>query len=347
MNGTWMVRLTISCLILINLLLFFYVQKWFGTMLLIISHILWPVIAAWLLHYLFVPLIEQMKKRNVSAGWATGIVFLTISLCFMITVVNVLPIVIKQWNEWQTQMPDWSYRAQSFINDFRDQSNSTNMTKRLMDQLMMKMETKIGDEINRVIMNIPETINVFLLLFMIPFLIYYFVRDRGLWSKRFSSLFPLRWKERLENFFIELDLKMGDYIRGQSLVCVLVGVTSYVGYIITGTPDALLLAIFVAVLNVIPYVGPLIALVPAWMVAMNHSWSMVLSVTIVNFICQMIEGYIVSPWILSKSIEIHPLAIMIALLVSAEFGGIFGLIMAIPLLILFKISIFHFKMEKK
>jgi predicted PurR-regulated permease PerM len=140
----------------------------------------------------------------------------------------------------------------------------------------------------------------------------------------------------------DIDQALGNYIRGQFLVCLIVGILAYIGYWIIGMPYPLLLASVVAVFNIIPYLGPFFGAAPAILMAFMVSWKMVLFVVIVNTICQILEGNVISPQVVGRTLHMHPLLIIFALLVGGEIAGVIGLILAVPLFAVMKVILQHF-----
>ena len=118
--------------------------------------------------------------------------------------------------------------------------------------------------------------------------------------------------------------------RGQLLVCLVVGILAYVGYMLIGLPYALLLASIVGLMNVIPYLGPFIGAAPAVLVGLSESWKLALFVVAVNVVVQILESNVVSPQIVGRTLKLHPLVIILALLIGGQLGGILGLILAVP-----------------
>ena len=108
-------------------------------------------------------------------------------------------------------------------------------------------------------------------------------------------------------------------------------------------PYALLLGVIIGVTNIIPYIGPIIGAVPAAIIAATISIKLVITIVIIIFVLQFLEGNVLSPLIVGKSLHIHPLFIMLALLLGGEFGGVLGLILAVPILAVVKISILHIR----
>jgi Predicted permease len=139
----------------------------------------------------------------------------------------------------------------------------------------------------------------------------------------------------------EIDAALGSYIRGQLLVSVCIGVTAYIGYLVIGMPYPLLMAAFVALFDIIPYLGPFLGALPALIMALTVSWKMVLLVIIVNTLCQFLESNVISPQVVGKSMNMHPLTIIFVLLVGGELAGVVGLLLAVPFYAAMKVVAQH------
>src|SRR5690606_11755099 len=140
---------------------------------------------------------------------------------------------------------------------------------------------------------------------------------------------------------LDIDRALGQYIRGQLIVAVIVGALAYLGYWLIGMPYALLLAGIVSIFNIVPYIGPFFGAAPAILMAATVSWKMVLYVVIVNTIVQILEGNVVSPQVVGRTLHMHPLSIILALLIGGELAGIVGLILAVPCLAVLKVILQH------
>ena len=114
------------------------------------------------------------------------------------------------------------------------------------------------------------------------------------------------------------------------IVCLFVGIGTFIGYLIIDLPYAILFALIGAVTNIIPYVGPFIGGAPAFIVALIHSPTQALLVIIVIVIVQQMDGNVISPLVIRKKLNTHPLTIIILLLVAGNIAGIIGMILAVP-----------------
>lgn len=155
-------------------------------------------------------------------------------------------------------------------------------------------------------------------------------------------LTPKSWRKRGSEFLRDVDDSLGDYIRGQLLVCFLLGLIAGVSFWLFGLPYPLILGLAIGITNVIPYFGPFIGAVPALLLSLAISAKAVIIVIVTIFILQFIEGNILSPLIVGRSLRMHPVVIMLALLAGGELAGIPGMILAVPAAAVLKVTAIHF-----
>jgi predicted PurR-regulated permease PerM len=165
---------------------------------------------------------------------------------------------------------------------------------------------------------------------IIPFLSFYMLKDYKLFGRWILAALPTAWRRPTYRLWHDVDEALGNYVRGQVIVGVVVGVLAYVAYWFLKLPYPLLLASIVSLFNIIPYLGPFFGAAPAVLMASTISIRLMLIVIVVNLAIQVLEGNVISPQVVGKSLNMHPLAVMLALLVGGELAGILGLILAVP-----------------
>jgi predicted PurR-regulated permease PerM len=175
----------------------------------------------------------------------------------------------------------------------------------------------------------------------VPFLAFYILKDFQLIEKTVLAIVPKEKRKQVITLLVDIDTALGNYIRGQLLVCMIIGILAYAGYWMIGMPYALLLACLVAIFNIIPYLGPFFGAAPAIILASTISLKMVLMVAVVNTVCQILEGNVISPQVVGRSLNMHPLLIIFALLVGGELAGVVGLILAVPCFAVIKVVLQH------
>lgn len=141
------------------------------------------------------------------------------------------------------------------------------------------------------------------------------------------SLFKLLSNTSLiktEKILTAIDKSLGSYLRGQITISSIVALITFLMYYTFELKYALLLAIIMGLMNVIPYFGPIIGSVPAILIALTTSWHLALIILITNIMIQIIENTFLSPYIMGKSVQIHPVFIIFLLMIGAELGGLLG-----------------------
>lgn len=146
-----------------------------------------------------------------------------------------------------------------------------------------------------------------------------------------EDFFPAGIRSEAKQIIKEMNKTISTYISSQAIDCMFVGLFTFIGYLIIGQPYALLFGFIAGATNIIPYLGPFIGAAPAVIVALFTSPVQALLVIVVVTIVQQIDSNLLSPYIMGKSLSIHPLTIIIILIVAGNLAGIFGMILGVPL----------------
>lgn len=173
--------------------------------------------------------------------------------------------------------------------------------------------------------NFAQAIVYFLAALLI---IYYFMADKDTVRKAYISLFPTNMKEKAENIIETISQKIGGYVIAQIATMTCVGIIMTIGLLILKVDYALLLGLITAVLDIIPVVGPAIALAIALITVYKSGWITIALVVLVFAIAQLAENNLVRPYIFGKFLDLHPLIIYLFLFITAQYLGVVGVIFA-------------------
>ncbi len=176
-------------------------------------------------------------------------------------------------------------------------------------------------------------------------LTFYWILESERLQKTFLLFIPLQHRETLRELGSAIEAKLGQYLVGQALLCLLIGGISFVVYLLLGLPNAFLLALFAGFMEAIPNIGPLIGAIPAMILAVSISPGVVIAVFIATGIIQLLENYFLIPRIMSRSIAMRPLVILLALLAFGSFFGVAGAIIAIPLAAVIQLALDRFLLQ--
>ncbi|MEK8131458.1 AI-2E family transporter [Paenibacillus filicis] len=306
-----------------------------------LREILTPFIIALIISYVLNPVVSLLGARRVPRTIAVLLIYAMFIMSMTVILMNVIPMFVKQLAELNQHMPDVSFRAQSLVDNLNGLQFLPDSVRIGINQSLSKLEASVSSAIADYINGIGNTINTLFMIFIIPFVSFYMLKDFQLLEKTTLAIVPKTHRKELVSMLMDIDTALGNYIRGQFTVCVIIGVLAYIGYWAIGIPYALLLASIVAVFNIVPYLGPFLGAAPALIVASTVSIKMVLLVIVVNMVCQILEGNVISPQVVGRSLKMHPLFIIFALLVGGEVAGVPGLILAVPFFAVMKVILQH------
>lgn len=306
-----------------------------------LKSVLAPFIIAMIISYVLNPIVTMLHDRKVPRTIAVLLIYAVFCAVITVLLVNMIPMFINQVQELNRHIPELSIRAQNIVSDINNTSFLPESIRNGMNKSLMHMEKKLSDSLFHFVNNIGSMVNVIFIAFIIPFLAFYILKDFDVFERTVITYVPKTHRKNTVRLLKDIDAALGSYIRGQFLVCIIVGMLAYFGYLLIGMPYALLLAGIVAITNVIPYLGPFFGAAPALLMASTISIKMAILVAVVNTLCQILEGNVISPQVVGRTLHMHPLAIIFALLVGGEIAGIVGMILAVPIFAACKVIIQH------
>jgi len=158
----------------------------------------------------------------------------------------------------------------------------------------------------------------------------YMIIEEDALIKIVKEFTPTRYHSHLGETAMRVQVKMGQWLRGQLFLMLFVGALTYIGLLILGVPFALVLALIAGILELIPYAGPILSAVPAIIVGFSISPVMAVMIIVLYFLVQQLENNLLVPKIMEKAVGLNPVIIIVAVLIGAKLGGILGAILAVP-----------------
>lgn len=306
-----------------------------------LSAVLTPFIIAMIVSYILNPVVNMLNWRKVPRTAAVLLIYAVFITSLTVILMNFIPIFMKQLNELNEHLPEVTMQAQHWMQNFNSNEYLPESVREGIRESLRKIELSIAQSISVFVSRIDSTINVIFMVMTVPFLAFYMLKDIQLIEKTALAIVPSSRRKQVVKLFVDIDRALGNYIRGQLLVCVIVGVFAYIGYWIIDLPYPILFASVAAIFNIIPYIGPYIGAAPAILMAATVSMRLVLLVIVVNWIVQIVESNIISPQIVGKTLHLHPLMIIFALLAGGYLAGVIGLILAVPFVAVMKVILQH------
>lgn len=313
----------------------------------LIKTIFLPFVVAGILFYLCRPLVTWLEMKKTPKWLAILAAYAAITL-FIFGVIRLMgPVINDQLGRFVDNLPEM---VSAVIDLFKYiQENQSSFPSFIQEAFLTaseKLESQLQSNIGNIANGILSVfgliggfINTIFYLVLVPFILFYMLKDSHRFSPSVAILFPVSKREHVKNILKEMDKTISTYIQGQMLVSLIVGVLLYIGYLIIGLNYSLVLAMFGMFTNVIPFLGPYIAVIPAFLVALFQDPIMALYVAIIMLVAQQIEGNVISPNIMGKTLKIHPLTIIVLILTAGNLVGIVGVIFVIPAYSIVKVLI--------
>ncbi|HLR69265.1 MAG TPA: AI-2E family transporter [Virgibacillus sp.] len=331
------IGLFLLILIGITILIYNKISFIFHPFIVIFSTIAPPVILAFIAYYIMNPIVNLLERMRIKRVWGILIIILGISGLLTGIIFLSAPAIEAQVKDLTTHFPRYikqmsegikSSIDHSFLGPYYDQGYEW-VTSTLSD-----LPSKIGDYLGETfegIMNVASTLtHVVVAILTFPFILFFLLKDSSKFKAYCLHLLPPKFRDDADQILENTDVQVGSYIRGQIIVASCIGVLLFIGYLIIGLDYAITLAVTAAITSVVPYLGPTIAISPAIIIAIADSPFMLLKLAIVWVAVQFLEGHFISPNIMGRTMQIHPLTIIIVLLVAGNLFGIVGVILGIP-----------------
>ncbi|QOR65636.1 AI-2E family transporter [Cytobacillus suaedae] len=340
----WLLILGIILLLFLSVFVFLKLAPIWLPVVHVLKIIVIPFIISGFITYLLHPLVEKIHHRGVPRAIAILFIYIFFFGGLGFGIYRGIPLIITQLRELIENFPTVLDTYRVWLGDIHNKASylPEGLHSRIEEGLL-SLEEGLDYVLNRIIESIKTILSSILLLAIIPFIVFYMLKDFDEIKKAIWYVTPRKFRKSGQLFIKDVDESLGNYIRGQLIVCLAIGIIASIALWLFGMKYPLLLGIIIGLTNVIPYFGPLIGAIPAGLIAATISIEMVIIVVSIIFVLQFIEGNLLSPLIVGKSLHMHPLMIMAALLIGGEVGGVIGLIIAVPLLAIFKVIIIHAK----
>ena len=318
-----------------------------GKILTIISPLFIGIIIAWL----FDPFVTYLNRKGVSRILGAIFVYVIFLSLSYLLIRLMIPSITNQLNDLAQSVPTFINYLKDNIDSFFDNLN------RLGDFNFTDVKINIYDSINNLsksltvdlpttIMNVISSIisgGVNLLIGLLVGL--YMLFDFDSVKSHLYSLIPNKYQKDTVDLLDKLNNNLKSYVHGTLLIMLILFVFQSIALSIVGLEAPLVFGLFCAITNIIPYVGPYIGGVPAVVVGLSISPMTGVLALIAVVIAQLLESYFLQPVVMGKTMKLHPVTIMLGLLIFAHFFGILGMIVATPVISIFK-TIFNFFNDK-
>ncbi len=302
-----------------------------GWLLYELSTIITILLLSALIAYILDPIASYLEAKGITRTYATIIIFFMFFFVIGVASWIFLPGLIRELHTLQQNLMSedpstLTRRIEAFI--------TTNL--KYFDVKTLAIEEKVQngislltDELLAILAGFLSTISV---MVIVPFVVFFLLKDGRKMKKTFIHLIPNRYFEMTLTVLHKIDQQLGWYLRGQFTEAFVVGVLSVIALWLLDVQYFIIIGVFAGLANMIPYVGPVAGAVPAIIVTLinvNDPFKL-LYIILAFAVVQLIDNILLQPMVLSKSVHLHPLIIVFAVLIGGQFFGILGMLLAVP-----------------
>jgi putative permease len=310
------------------------------TAVLTLGGMLAPVLAGMVLAYLMQGLVTTLERLRLPGGVAVGLVFALFMGVLVVFIVVVLPLLWHQLITLFNELPGMLAKWQSLLLLLPERYPHLVSD----EQVLQAIEVARGEigkfgqwALTFSLSSLPLVVNIMIYLVLVPILVFFFLKDRAMIGRWVRGYLP-RERALITRVAEEMNRQIANYIRGKGIEIVICGGVTYIAFVALGLNYAALLALLVGVSVVVPYVGAVVVTVPVMLIALfQWGWSdQFIYLMAVYGIIQTLDGNVLVPLLFSEAVNLHPVAIICAVLLFGGLWGFWGVFFAIPLATLFK-----------
>lgn len=332
----------VSILLAIALLARLHVGKIILGVLGVVAPLFIGFVIAWLLD----PIVTYLTKKNVNRSLASIFVFAMFLVIVFLVIKFMIPMLYRQINEFIEIIPTLFLHVSNFAKDAFEKLSSTGFdfstvedrVYAALQEIGTNLTTSLPTTIIEGVSKVVSSVGTLLLSLIVAF--YLLIDFDGI--KKIFDIVPKKHKNVVRKLAHDLDETCKDFVQGTLLIALLVAIITSILFAIAGLPSPMLFGLICGITNIIPYIGPWVGGAIAAIVGFTVSPLVGIFAIVIAFISQQIDGLLLQPLIMGKTMKLHPVTIMIGLLIFGYFFNIIGMILATPIIACAKVLILFF-----
>ena len=311
-----------------------------------IGRILSPFFISVPLAYIVKPIAEKLAARKIAMSVSIMIVYLIFLSVLAAACIFFIPEITANIRELMTTLPDFMASYEKLFNGMLSAIKSSKWSDDVKTLIFSQIEngTALVQKFLLALLEnwlkfVVDTVKIIIDLTVAMVITYYVVKDADKFRDFTLSLFPCKWRNGMVGTGKEINRILANFIQGQLLTAVIVGLMETMGLMLIKIKYPLVLGMVGGLANIIPYFGPYIGLIPALAVALTISPAKALWTIAVFAVVQQIDNSFISPKVIEGKLGLHPVATIFAVLVGGEFFGVLGMLLAVPAMAILRVIV--------
>lgn len=282
---------------------------------------------------IFDPLVKKLGKMKIPRGASIIVSYLSVFVFMGAIIAGIVPPLVSETSSLVTGLPTYLEKLQ--------------VTPAVSDRVVTELLTTLGGIPGQLLkVGVGLFSNIFAIIVILIFAFYMLLMRERL-DDQLGAFFGEDRKKDFAKLIDQLERRLGGWARGQLLLMLIVGVANFIGLSLLGIPYALPLALLAGVLEIIPYLGPIIAAIPAAIIGFGISAPIGIGVIVLAIIIQQTENYFLVPKVFQKSLGLSPILTLLALAIGGKLAGVPGVLISVPVVITLQVFVERYLFHKE
>ncbi|HFI0054526.1 TPA: AI-2E family transporter [Streptococcus suis] len=303
-----------------------------------IEIILLPMLLTGLLYYLLNPIVDWLEKYKISRTVAISVLFVLIGLLLVWGLAVAIPSIQGQVVSFTQNLPSNIQKIEGQVTTLLENEQfaqfrptALEILNKVNDQIVSYAQKFSSSAVNWASSLISTASQIIVAILIMPFILFYLLRDGQHLNGHVTQYLPTKWRSSVSKVLTDVNSQLSNYVRGQVTVAIIVALMFSFMFSVIGLSYPITLGVMAGFLNLIPYLGSFLAMIPAVVLGLIAGPVMLVKVLIVFMVEQTIEGRFVTPLIIGSSLSIHPITILFVLLTAGQMYGVLGVLLGIPI----------------
>jgi len=309
-----------------------------------IIDIIIPFFIAIIIAYTLKPLVLKLETKNIPRSLSIILIYIVLTSVIIVTTVFIIPELIANTKDIMDKLPEFTGKYQKVFNSYISNIKSSKWSPEIKNAILneiqngsSKLEDFIMGTLSKGLNTTMKAVTIFFDLTLSLIIAYYFIKDSKSFRDGFLALVPRKWRNGLINTGREINQVLSNFIQGQLLTALIVGVLEALGLLIINSKYPFILGLIGGIANIIPYFGPFLGCLPAVALALIESPLKAFWTIVVFSLVQQIDNAFISPKIIEGKLGLHPLTTIVAVLIGGQFFGIIGMLVSVPIFAIIKV----------
>ncbi len=283
------------------------------------------------------PWVNALQRRKIPRVLATVVIFLAFFGTFILVLVLLIPPIATQVSDISKNLPAYYNRIVTDFEKFKDFSLQQNLLNSLQSSLQ-SLQSNLGQTTAGVFNTVASVFGGFVSFIFMVVITFYMLLEENALKKFVKSITPSKYQPYLFQLLNRSQDRLRLWLRGQLILCLIIGFLAWLGLTIFGVKYSLVLGLWAGLTEFIPYLGPFLGAIPAVFIALTTG-SFIKAVLVVAwyFLIQQLENHLIVPKVMEKTVGLNPLVVIVIMLIGGKLAGMIGILLAVPLALVIKV----------